>query len=249
MKLYFMTENAVAYFKGNVSENRNYYLEKDNSWIFEKYKQSSPLVEFKFEVPNFKMDMSSDKPESTDYANVKNLYDGLRNISDTQAADERFWTGLSHGNMWEYMKYRCKLNEDNISSGKILTNYFFNYGHKRSLIVHPLARLWWVGRLIYDEKSSNPYRALEYMKSDFGTKVLSLFSSNFTNNPKITRAILSSANELTESGENFTRQDYLEMIRYVNILAGIIIVDYLSEDELKDKIITHYNTKKQKNSK
>ena len=82
------------------------------------------------------------------------------------------------------------------------------------------------------------------MKVDFGTKVLSLFSSNFTNNPVITRAILYAINDLTDSGEKISRKDYLEMIRYVNLLGGIIILDYLTEDELKNKIINHYNDNK-----
>ena len=98
--------------------------------------------------------------------------------------------------------------------------------------------------LLYDKNSSNPFKALEYMKVDFGTKVLSLFSSNFTNNPVITRAILYAINDLTDSGEKISRKDYLEMIRYVNLLGGIIILDYLTEDELKNKIINHYNDNK-----
>lgn len=239
-----MTENAVAYFKENISYNLSNYLSDNNLWMFEKYNQSSPLIEFKFEVPEFELDTTSDKPESTDYNNVKILYTALKEISDTQASDERFWVGLAHGDMWQYMKYRCKINKDNLTENKIMTNYFFNYGNKRSLIVHPLARLWWVGRLTYDKNSSNPFKALEYMKVDFGTKVLSLFSSNFTNNPVITRAILYAINDLTDSGEKISRKDYLEMIRYVNLLGGIIILDYLTEDELKNKIINHYNDNK-----
>ena len=245
MKLHFMKDDALAYFKANVKYNCHNYLNKDNKWIFEKYSDCSPLIEFKFEVPDFEMDMTSEKPESTDYNNVKKLYTALKKITDTQASDERFWVGLSHDELWDFMQYRCKLTKDNISENKILTNFFFNYGNKRSLILHPIARLWWVGRLVYDENSSNPFRALEYMKSDFGTKVLSLFSSNYTKNPIILRALLQAIIDLENDGYKISRKDYLEIIRYVNLLGGIVILDYLSEDELKEKIIRHHKKNQQ----
>lgn len=239
-----MRDDALTYFKANVQYNCRNYLNLDNHWIFEKYTEGSPFLEFKLEVPNFELDMTSERPENTDYNNVKILYSALKGISDTQASDERFWAGLSHGDLWDFMQYRCKLTNENITENKVLTNFFFNYGNKRSLIVNPLSRLWWVGRLIFDETSSNPYRALEYMKIDFGTKVLSLFSSNYTNNPVITRAVLSAIIDLENNGNKIGRNDYLEIIRYVNVLGGIIVLDYLSEVELKNKIIKHYYEQK-----
>ena len=71
------------------------------------------------------MDMSADKPENTDWINAKILYKALMMISDTQASDERFWVGLAHAELWDYMLYRCKLTEENDKSNKILINYFF----------------------------------------------------------------------------------------------------------------------------
>lgn len=240
-----MKEEALAYFKGNINANILQYLDNNYDWVQKKYclyknNNESPFGEFKHEIPEFSMDMSSDKPESTDYNNVKILYSALKYISDTQATDERLWSGLSHYDLYEFMVYRCKLKKENITEKKILTNFFFNYGNKRSLIVHPLARLWWVGRLLYDENKDNPYEALEYLKSDFSTKVLSLFSSNFTNNPSIVRAVLYAISELESTGEKVDRKKFLELIRYVNLLGGIIILDYLNEEELKNKIIEHY---------
>lgn len=244
MKLHFMKDDALAYFKANVKYNCQNYLCKDNKWIFDKYSDSSPLLEFKFEVDEFEMDMSLQNPGSTDYNNVIRVYTALKKISDTQAADERLWVGLSHSELWDFMQYRCKLTKENISESKILTNYFFKHGNKRSLIVHPIARLWWVGRLIYDENSSNPFRALDYFKTDFSSKVLTLFSSNYTNNPKITRGVLSAIIELEKDGYKIKTEEYREILRYVNLLGGIVILDYLSEDELKDKIIKHYKKNK-----
>lgn len=245
MKIHFLKEDALVYFKNNIDKHLEHYLDEDNSWMIEIYKEyrgedESPFGEFKLGVDEIKMYMPAEKAELTDYNNVKILYNALKNISDTQATDERLWVGLAHNELWKFMNYRCKINKDNLSVDKIKRNYFFNNGNKRSLIVHPLARLWWVGRLTYDENSSEKYRALDYMKNDFGTKVLTLFSSNFTNNPAITRAILNAIVDIELTGIKVTRTQYQELIRYVNLLGGVIILDYLSEDELKDKIILHY---------
>lgn len=240
-----MKEEALAYFKGNVKSNIGQYLDDDYHWVEEKYaayknNKEGAFGEFKIKVPEFAMDMSSEKPESTDYNNVKILYSALKNISDTQATDERLWAGMAHSDLLKFMIYRCKLNVESIDEKKILINFFFNYGNKRSLIMHPLARLWWVGRLLYDENKKNPFEALEYLKTDFSTKVLSLFSSNFTNNPTIARAILNAISDLELAGEKVGRKSYLELIRYTNLLGGIIILDYLAEEELKEKIKKHY---------
>lgn len=245
MKIHFMKEEALVYFKNNVESNIEHYLNQDNQWIYEKYAKykgngESPFAIFKLEVPEFQLDMSAEKPESTDCINVQILYNALKDISDTQASDERFWVGLAHSELWDYMQYRCKYDKHNLSAGKIQTNFFYNNGQKRSLILHPLARMWWVGRLTYDSTQKEPYGALAYMQKDFSTKVLSLFSSNFTNNPVIARSILNAISELEYSGIKVARDAYLEIIRYVNYLGGIVILDYLTEEELKKKIKNHF---------
>ena len=46
MKLYFMKEDALTYFKSNVENNLKNYTTKDNSWIHSKY--NNPFEEFKY---------------------------------------------------------------------------------------------------------------------------------------------------------------------------------------------------------
>lgn len=246
MKLYFMREDAIAYFKKNVEVFAEFYFNEDNKWMYEKYVQFkgeeiSPFVEFKLSVPEFKMDMSMENPEDSDFYNAKILYTALKDISHTQASDERFWTGLAHSELfWKYMQYRCGINSSEIKSSKITNRYFFTRGNKNNLIVHTLAKLWWVGRFIYNEKIENHFEGLEYFKKDFERKTLSLFSNEFSYNPKITRAILSSISGIENSGLYVGKREFYDIISYVNFLGGVMIIDYLSEDNLKNKIIKHY---------
>lgn len=241
MKIYFMKQDALDFFKDNVESNLKEYGSKSCEWVLSKYE--NPFEEFKLKIQDFKLDMSSEKPEATDYNNVKIMYENLKDLSDSQATDERFWVGLSHTIFWDFLNYRCKIDKKEVTKEKILNNYFFKQGLKRSLIVNPLSRLWWVGRLIYDENATNPYYALEYLKVDFSTKVLSLFSSNYTNNPKIVRAVLVALDELEKECGKLERAKFLAIVKYVNMLGGVVVLDFLSQNELKEKIKKYYYEK------
>ena len=235
-----MKEDAIAYFRGNIKYNLEHYLDKNNSWVLNtNYDKGNPLALFKKEFPEINLDMSEQNPAATDYKNVQILYDGMKKLTDSQATDPRFWTGLAHSTFWEYMKYRCNFNHESLKEQKIMNNYFFKFG-KRSLFLNPLARLWWVGRQIYDKDAKNPYEGLECLKVDFPTKVLLLFSHNFCNNKKIIKALLLAIKRIEDSGIKVGREVYVELTKYLNIIGGKIILDYLSQDELIDKIITHY---------
>ena len=90
--------------------------------------------------------------------------------------------------------------------------------------------------MAYDENREDPFELLEVFNTDFRTKLLYLFSSNFTNNPTITRAFLSSVLDFEKNGVKIKREIFNETIMYLNILGGTYILDYFEESELKDKI-------------
>ena len=134
--------------------------------------------------------------------------------------------------------FQLAINEENIKESKILFSYFFKNSGKRILVINPLTRLWWVGRQVYDSSNTeNPFYALEFLKRDFGTKVLNLFSYNYANNPKITRAILVALSEIEkENNIVLVRNIYLKIFKYLNMLGGIIILDSLEQEEIIEKI-------------
>ena len=170
------------------------------------------------------------------------MYTNLKHLSNTQAMDERLWVGLSHSIFWDYLRYRTKISEEKITENKILFSYFFKRGGKRILVINPLTRLWWVGRQVYDPSNEkDPFYALEFLKRDFSTKVLNLFSYNYTNNPKIVRAVLVALAELEkENNIVITRNPYLKILKYLNMLGGSIILDALEQEEIIEKIKKYY---------
>lgn len=244
MKLYFLKEDALYQLKSNTEYNEKNYSSDSNDWVYDYFgKDYDPFLEFKHEIPDFEMFMDSDHPEGTDARNAQILYTALKDITNSQATDERLWSGLAHGQLWKYMQYRLKTSSRNLNSESIKSNFFFKQGPNRSLIVNTLSRLWWVAKQTYDENNTeNPFHLMRFFEKDLPGKTLSIFSRNFTNNPKIIQALLEAMLSLEDHNIKITRAQFLSLVKYVNMLGGVFILDYLSKEELEYKIIKHYKS-------
>lgn len=236
MKIYFLKEEALETLKGNIKTNLKSYTNPTNEWIKDYFDGQDPFVEYKKEVNEFKLDMSYDKPEDSDIENIKRMYSAMSMLTETDATDERLWSGLGHGMFWEYFAYRWSYDKKVPSENDIKNRFFFSQSRKRSLITNTLSRLWWIGKLTYDERRSNPFELTEYLKNDFATKTRILFSSNYSNNPTIVRALITSFIEFQNQGVNISREVFVETTKYMNVLGGTYILDYFAEEELVEKI-------------
>lgn len=235
MKLYFLSRDSLKTLIEAFDENIDNYSLPDDQWVYECFGNTSPFIEFKKEVPYFELKMNPDKPEETDADNSIILYKSLMNLNVLQASDERLWVGLTHGIFYEYMQYRWS-RQKKISKENIYARYFFAHGKKRSLINNSISRLWWIGKYTYDDSFENPFELMDYFRSDFATKSLYLFSSNFSSNEKIRKALLITVNNFQKNDIKVDRDVFNEVIKYLNILGGTCLLDYYSREELSRKI-------------
>ena len=171
----------------------------------------------------------------------------MRNISDTQATDERLWSGLCHGDFWEYLSKRWNTgNNTTLKKDDIMTRYFFAHNKRRSLFTNTLSKLWWLGRLTYDQQRADPFELTHYFENDFSTKMLMIFSSNFMSSQNVALGLLSALYELEKEGfvlkGRIKREVYYEATRYLNVLGGTMILDYFTQDEIKDRVLNHLRT-------
>ena len=143
---------------------------------------------------------------------------------------------MAHSDFWDYVKYRNSFDKKEVTEKMIKNTFFFSHGKRKSLIMHPLARLWWTGHLVYDGTRADPFELLNVFKSDFRTKLLYLFSSNFSNSPTVTKAFLSAIYDFEKNGVKIKTKLFNEIIIYLNILGGTYLLDYFEENELKEKI-------------
>ncbi len=232
MKIYFIKEEMLLTLKNNIEVNIEKYKNDDSNWIVD-YLGEDPFVEYKKEVDKINFNMTSEKPSEVEYENAIILHKALKNISRSEATDERFWAGLTHKTCWNYMKYRYSDINAKTNVSEIKNRYFFGVGEKRSLFSNPLARLWWVAESLYDKDNQNPYWLMEFFKSDFGTKALIIFSSNFTSNPNIVKGMFGAFLKHTEAGVKINRILYYNVCIYLNELGGNTILDYYSRDEIE----------------
>lgn len=237
-KLYFLKQDALEALRANVQNNLDKYSDVSNDWIYDFFDGENPFIEFKEEAPDFRLNKHRGGKAKVDIENAKILYANLKDIlTPSQASDERFWAGLAHGTFWNYMHNRWEMDRKDTSAESIKGRYFFNFSKQRSLLSHTIARLWWMAHKTYDESRENPFELLEYFDRDFVTPALTFFSSNFSNNPTLVRASVSAAIEIEEINRRVSREEFQALIRYLNILGGVSIIDYYEEEELKAMLV------------
>lgn len=236
--LYFLKQDALEILRINIENNLQYYSLSNNDWIYEFFEGEDPFIEFKEKAPDFKLNKHRGGKAEFDVENAKILYTNLKDIlTPSQTADERFWVGLAHGTFWEYMYNRWEMDKGNFSADAIRGRYFFKHGIQRSLTTQTISRLWWTAHKMYDESRDNPFELLEYFEKDFVSLALPFFSSNFSNNPTLARALVSAAIEIEEINRRVSREEFRELLRYLNILGGVSIIDFYEEEELKEILV------------
>jgi hypothetical protein len=180
--------------------------------------------------------MSYEKPSDSDFENIKRFYLAFKQLKDNQADEEILWAGLCHITPFkEYVKYRWDCgNEQNV-----LQRYFFGEGG-RSKFFNALARLWWYGRITYEENSKKPFELTEYICENLTTKGLLTITFAFSNNEKLCKTYLRTMMEF-ERKNKLTNKEYLKVRRYINLLGGKILLDSLDDKDFSELIKKYLN--------
>lgn len=238
MKIRFLKNDSLYILKDSIKDNIANYSSPNTLWIKEATSDNNNFIDFKTEFPDFELTVS-DNPEKDDLENIKLLYSNMQKLTDSQAGDERLWAGLCHDIFWDYMQKRWPIEKASDKIKYIKKNYFFAHGEKRSLMTNGLARLWWIGRLTYDETNEeNHYELTDYLSKDFNGKGFPLFGSNFSNNRFLLRNFLYCIKSYEESNNiNLSRTQFIEMIKSMNMWSGKLMIDSLDKEILNDKIM------------
>lgn len=186
------------------------------------------------DIPDFSLDMSEDKPFLTEVTNVKRVYGNLKFLSESQASDERLWAGLCIGPFWNYVRYRWEIDKK-CTASNIEQHFMFGFGARRSLTRNALSRLWWIGRLTYDEDRADPWELTKFVceSSDY---IMHILERNTSNNPEIIRAFLDAILDARKDGLQIDTNTVGELAKYLNLLGGIYILDCLPAKKIHDKI-------------
>ena len=228
MKLQFVSYDNIDVIKSNLEEWVDNFKLDSSEWL--QYELGNTLFsDTKFgDIPDFDLDVSMDKPFLTEAENAKRVYGNLRFLSDSQASDERLWAGLCLGPFWNYVKYRWEIDKK-CTVKNVQQHFLFGFGARRSLTRNALSRLWWIGRLTYDEHRADPWELTKFVceSSDY---VMHILERNTSNNPTIIRPFLDAIIKAKAQGLAIDTNGVGELAKYLNLLGGIYVLDCLPED-------------------
>ena len=234
MKLQFVSYDNIDAIKSNLPVWVNQFKEDSSDWLNTEL-GNALLSDTKFaEAPDFALDMSEEKPFMTEAENVKRVYGNLRFLSDSQASDERLWAGLCFGPFWKYVKYRWEIDKK-CTVSNVQQHFMFGFGARRSLTRNAISRLWWIGRLTYDETRTDPWELTKFVceNADY---IMHILERNTSNNPTIIRSFLSAIIDARKNGLQIDTNIVGDLAKYLNLLGGIYILDCLPEKKIYDKI-------------
>lgn len=236
-KIKFLTEDTIEMLKNN-SDLLYKEVVSGKKTLEEFISNSGEIKETPFEIEEFRLDMSQPqgKEPLTDAENVKRVYSHMKSLSDSQASDERIWIAYTLQEQLEYMRYRWK----SLSTNDMMNRYFFNYTKNRSLFRNGMSRLWWIGRVTYDEKREDPFELTRFLcnHQDF---IETICGRSIFNNPTVQRATLNALYDVLSEKKGDNRLIIREIAKYINLLAGTFLLDMLTYEEVYQKVYDKLN--------
>lgn len=233
MKIKFLTEDSIEMLKKNSELLYKDVILNGNISLEEFLGDAGQIKETAYEIDDFVLEMGQPdgKEPLTDAENAQRVYNHMKALSDSQASDERIWIAYTLQEQLDYMKYRWKTT----SSQDMLNRYFFNYSKNRSLFRNGMSRLWWIGRVTYDEKREDPFELTKFLcnHQDF---IETICGRSTFNNPIVQKATLNALYDVLYDRKADNREIIREIAKYVNLLSGTYILDMLSYQEIYDKV-------------
>lgn len=233
MKINYITEDDLNALKSNaLTIFRQVILEQEKS-LEEVLDNNVFIKNSNLVIEDFKLDMSQPKGKEnlTDQENIQRVYNHMKFLSDSQASDERIWAAYTFSEFIEYMRYRWPSTDVN----DMKNHYLFNYSNQRSLFRNGISRLWWIGRITYDDSRMDPYEFTKFLCKDQDF-IESICGRNVFNNYNISHPTIKALFDADKSGVKVDRYLVRSISKYVNLLAGTYILDAMDKDEIYEKV-------------
>jgi len=246
MKARFLTVEALHNLKTNIEVWGDLFAEPTNDKLFDELEKIMPgkaiLKETKWDLPEAQLIPS--KASEDELANVRVIYGGMRDVPPAVAMDERLWAGLALGTYWRYVQERWEIREYLARDRKkgirrAAEHYLFMHNARRSFTRNAISRLWWLGKLTFDEDLSDPYYRTGVVMHDLGY-IVDLLERNFSNNPRISRefidAVEAARKEVAPLGLVILRPELRTLCKYLNTLGGVYVLDMFPPGGISVKI-------------
>ena len=246
MKARYLTENALETLKHSIDTYLPLFKEETNAALVEKLKADletdTIFRDTKYVFPD--APLSASKASADEMASIEAVFGSMKDLPNAVAMDERLWAGLAIDICWDYVRKRWDIaelfeaNDDSVKN-KVLDHFFYMQGPRRSFTRNAISRLWWLGRLTYDEGHADPYHRTRVVTADLGY-VVDLLERNFSNNQRISAefvdAVEAARAEVAPNGGVIVRPELRMLCKYLNMLGGVYVLDSLPEGMIYSKI-------------
>lgn len=233
MKVKYLKDNVLDELKSNIKIFHQLANKDDNFKTLMEKLQEESFGESKIEFESFDFDYNFDNPIDADFNNAKNMYETFKHLTESQAIDERFWTGLSLQIGKKYLVHRWGLENET----KIKYRWFFYTTHRRALFYHGLSRLWWYAHLTYDEKREDPYELTKFAFKYPEAILANLIYRNYSSSKKVRLAIFNSLLKFSNAGGLISKEKLKELYKYVSFIGGMTLLDALPIETLENKVM------------
>ncbi|WP_105979385.1 DUF6339 family protein [Bacillus paralicheniformis] len=213
------------------------FFSQESPWIEKWYRQYFPDEEWAFDS-KLKYNRVKLKPDvSSDIDNAIALHESLP-LSRIQAVDERLWVYLSMVEYWQYTRLRWELDLKNLvdekQQGRIRERYLVRSTKTdRPFLRNSISRLWWAVEETKDENKEDPYELTRIVLGNTDI-YLNVMERSFSRNEEVIKGILELISEMGEEG--LKRDTYRQIVKQVNAMGGIIMLDFMTKEDLKEAI-------------
>lgn len=173
---------------------------------------------------------------TTDVENAPNFFEALSDLSPAHATDERIWATLAIGVYSEYTSYRWQLIPEDEEKARnwVTAHWLCGAANRSKFRDNAISRLWWMGKIAHSIPGWTPKEVSEVMitNTDYRQQLLDRTSS-FTATG-VAKAVLELSREIEKSGTPLTRDEFRQVMKEINFVAGKSNLAVLSPRQLID---------------
>lgn len=218
----------------------NITSEDNSNWVQNWFEKEFPDEAWFFESNLTYEAVTLNSAIEYDIENAIALHESLP-LTRVQAVDERLWAYLSTVEYWNYTKKRWPLQfniaPDSSLRTRILTRHLLKTDatNDRPFLRNSLSRLWWVVEMTKDIEREDKYELTKVIMSNTDL-YQQIMERSFFRHEEVIKGILEL---LAEMGKDVYLKNryYRNILKEVNVMSGIVLLDFLSKDDLKKYVL------------
>jgi len=217
----------ISKLKDDVNSGKSIHLYKENEFEYNKERELVlPMVKKPEELLK-KMNAKNDLESAIA------LYEAYSDFTPIQASDERFWTYLSHVDLFLYMQKRWSKHIEGKVDNEvkyILEHWFLQSTSQQNLMRHSLAGLWWSVYLSIDNERKDKYELTKilFRQLDFPTRTLGTY--NLGRHKEAVKGILQFIKNNEELFNSKFEKKTRFITKYLNLVGGAKPLSYFDRN-------------------